>query len=609
MDKFMKHNNRQHTNAGDISVQNTSVCRTRGETQMQGTMRQAIVQKPNSFPLHKLAISKAAILKMLLAFLCMTPMMAANGSATSSTSKAATIQYKGGGNYSLVERTDLRRYDNGRYTGLVSREVRSFITSTSPDSLASRSYTAAMPNGAGGSGAKAAPALQTLSEDSFYDGNFYIKEETMKNRRKAANSINMSIPSSFRITQSGELVMIEDNGYPSFRSFPAFSSSAVHIGDKWRSDAVRAVDPMSDGVITHIPLHVEYTYLGNDVWNGEDVFVLSAKWATRYGGINGGGKAGGYVDAGGDPSLLRAEGSHDATMYVSCRTGAALVVRDKVDETFIYDKGNAVSFKGSISLFTEYPPAVDRKSLIPALQKSGIASAAEVAALSKGDGGKGGKDKGSNGKDGAEGGRNAKGKSGNNPVDNSTGGGRDGNKSDGIKVGPSPSDATGKADGGGGRKDREAVPPSPIDDSTGPLSATAEVASAAIVSSDGGGNIKVEDTSSGVRLTIQDLRFLPDSAQLLPEERGRVAAIASVLREVPKSMFLVEGHTASTGNPRGEQNLSEERARTIAQALASYGIDEGRFILKGSGGRKPIADNSTAQGKAQNRRVEITILE
>ena len=110
-------------------------------------------------------------------------------------------------------------------------------------------------------------------------------------------------------------------------------------------------------------------------------------------------------------------------------------------------------------------------------------------------------------------------------------------------------------------------------------------------------------------LTIENLRFKPDSAELLPGEEMRLMKIAEILRNVPKSMFLVEGHTASTGNISGEQRLSEERAKSIAMSLANTGISADRFICKGSGSKKPIASNSTKEGMALNRRVEITILE
>ena len=72
---------------------------------------------------------------------------------------------------------------------------------------------------------------------------------------------------------------------------------------------------------------------------------------------------------------------------------------------------------------------------------------------------------------------------------------------------------------------------------------------------------------------------------------------------------MIEGHTASTGYETGELKLSKERADSIAAALSSRGIGSERFICKGSGGKKPIVPNDTAEGKALNRRVEITILD
>lgn len=119
----------------------------------------------------------------------------------------------------------------------------------------------------------------------------------------------------------------------------------------------------------------------------------------------------------------------------------------------------------------------------------------------------------------------------------------------------------------------------------------------------------VENTAAGIRLTMQNLNFKPDSAELLPGENERLDQIAQVLKEVPDQMFLVEGHTASVGYEKGEMKLSVERANSVANALIQRGISREKFICKGSGGTKPIADNSTQEGKAKNRRVEITILE
>ena len=121
--------------------------------------------------------------------------------------------------------------------------------------------------------------------------------------------------------------------------------------------------------------------------------------------------------------------------------------------------------------------------------------------------------------------------------------------------------------------------------------------------------ISVDNTEAGIRLTIQNLQFKADSAELLPGEEKRLDQITEILRLAEGAQFLIEGHTASTGYEAGEMKLSKERADSIAAALSSRGICSERFICKGSGGKKPIASNDTAEGKALNRRVEITILD
>ena len=121
-------------------------------------------------------------------------------------------------------------------------------------------------------------------------------------------------------------------------------------------------------------------------------------------------------------------------------------------------------------------------------------------------------------------------------------------------------------------------------------------------------NIEVENTAAGIKLTIPNLQFEPDSSMLVKGEYSRIDDIYEILKMVPQAQILIEGHTAKTGNDKGEMNLSVERAKSIAQELVKRGIKDGRLICKGSGSTKPIADNSTDEGKKINRRVEITIL-
>jgi outer membrane protein OmpA-like peptidoglycan-associated protein len=121
--------------------------------------------------------------------------------------------------------------------------------------------------------------------------------------------------------------------------------------------------------------------------------------------------------------------------------------------------------------------------------------------------------------------------------------------------------------------------------------------------------IETTPVDAGLKLTVKDVRFAPDSDEMLPAENSRLEAISRVLKEIPDKIFLVEGHTAAVGNPAGEAELSLRRAKRMADELVKRGIAAERFIYKGWGGTKPLGDNSTEEGRRLNRRVEITILE
>ena len=452
------------------------------------------------------------------------------------------FRYNGGRNYTLVERTDLRRYENNRYVGLLSREIRSFIS----------------------------------NYGDLYEGSFYVSQDTVRASLSVADQIHDSIPSKFRISDEGNLTMIEDYGYPTFRSFPAFSANRIKHGDSWQAKAERAVDPLNKGIVTKIPMYVQYTYTGDENVRGEDVYVLTAKWATRYGQNI-------YMDFGGDKELKQATGSHNATMYVSKVTGNAIVVRDSVDETFVYNDGKAVTFKGTISLFTEYPPAVDRSKIIRALQRVAAIDGDEAKLLAQV----------ATKTDGAQ----------------SKAGSKDADVAKLSSGSQSSRDAqsTAYSQSKSGSQKSASSKPSAESISKAVAAVSKSLSDQAIEAASK--PIKVENTTAGIRLTIQNLQFKPDSAELVSGESSRLDQIASVLREVPESQFLVEGHTAATGNETGEMRLSALRAHKIAKELSKRGIPQEKFICKGSGAHKPVADNSTPAGKAVNRRVEITILE
>ena len=122
-------------------------------------------------------------------------------------------------------------------------------------------------------------------------------------------------------------------------------------------------------------------------------------------------------------------------------------------------------------------------------------------------------------------------------------------------------------------------------------------------------DVTVDRTEIGVRLTIDALRFLPDQAVLIPDERTRLDSVALALRRVEGVRYLVVGHTADVGSREGRAALSVERAQVIAGELARRGISPDRIDIEGRGATEPVAPNDTEAGRARNRRVEIYVIE
>lgn len=447
--------------------------------------------------------------------------------------QAVKLHYSGKGGYSLVERTNLRRYVNGKYVGLTSREVRSFVSPSEPPLMRFKAKGSVYEN------------------DQWYDGSFYVMEETLRNSQAAGAGIHEAVQSVFHISKNGQLTMYKDNGYPSFRSFPAYTADKVNVGESWKAVAERSVDPLNKGVFTKIPMQVLYTFSGAETYKGQAVYRIKAIWQTYYDAQN--------RDFGGDSSLQKARGGHKADIIVLQETGEPILTIDNVDETFFWIDGTQVNFKGTITLFTEFPPAFDSQRIMAALNR--------VATVKGGKTGQSAGKVGSGKKTGA----------------------------DAVKTEKFvPDEIFDNFD------KNETVAKNTVSDGKTVLEKVDDVLPK--------NNIVAEEVSAGIRLSIRDIKFAPDSAQILSGESERLDEIAEVLKMAPNAQLLVEGHTASVGKPAGEQKLSEQRARKIAEELKARGVKAGAFICRGFGGTKPVASNETNEGRAQNRRVEITIL-
>ena len=104
-----------------------------------------------------------------------------------------------------------------------------------------------------------------------------------------------------------------------------------------------------------------------------------------------------------------------------------------------------------------------------------------------------------------------------------------------------------------------------------------------------------------------NVTFPTDQAQLNTGFLPVLDSVAIVLNKYPRTLLDIDGHTDNQGSEQYNQALSERRAVSVAQYLSSQGIDQRRLLVVGFGETRPVADNGTDSGRAQNRRVEVRI--
>jgi OmpA-OmpF porin, OOP family len=109
-------------------------------------------------------------------------------------------------------------------------------------------------------------------------------------------------------------------------------------------------------------------------------------------------------------------------------------------------------------------------------------------------------------------------------------------------------------------------------------------------------------------LQAGSINFAAGSADIVPESRGVIAAIADVLRGCPGAAFEIGGHTDSQGADAANQRLSEERAQAVLAALEAADLPLMRLTARGYGADEPVGDNATAAGRAGNRRIAFTLI-
>ncbi|APR85476.1 Flagellar motor rotation protein MotB [Minicystis rosea] len=118
----------------------------------------------------------------------------------------------------------------------------------------------------------------------------------------------------------------------------------------------------------------------------------------------------------------------------------------------------------------------------------------------------------------------------------------------------------------------------------------------------------VKDEARGMVITLNgSVLFATNQSTLLPIAQDRLAQVAAALNESPEGSIVVEGHTDSRGPQSLNDELSKNRAEAVRTFLVQKGVDASRIRSVGLGPSRPVADNNTAEGRANNRRVEIVI--
>lgn len=119
--------------------------------------------------------------------------------------------------------------------------------------------------------------------------------------------------------------------------------------------------------------------------------------------------------------------------------------------------------------------------------------------------------------------------------------------------------------------------------------------------------LQAQETERGFSVLLSGVLFESGEATLKAGADRRLEQLAAVLRENPDHVALVEGFTDSTGDETYNEDLSEQRAQAVREALASLGVDPGRIQVQGYGEAFPVASNRTPAGRQLNRRVEIIV--
>lgn len=120
--------------------------------------------------------------------------------------------------------------------------------------------------------------------------------------------------------------------------------------------------------------------------------------------------------------------------------------------------------------------------------------------------------------------------------------------------------------------------------------------------------VRLKPVKDGSSMALNNIFFDTNSAELKPESKTELNKLVSFIKANAIVKLEIGGHTDNVGDDKANMLLSDKRAKSVCDYLITSGIEASRLVSKGYGETKPVAENSTDEGKAKNRRTEITIL-
>jgi outer membrane protein OmpA-like peptidoglycan-associated protein len=121
-------------------------------------------------------------------------------------------------------------------------------------------------------------------------------------------------------------------------------------------------------------------------------------------------------------------------------------------------------------------------------------------------------------------------------------------------------------------------------------------------------DIPLQPIEANAAIVLKNIFFDPNQYEIKPESGAELNAVVQLMKDNPGLHIQINGHTDNSGKAADNKTLSENRAKAVTNYLIAKGIAQGRLTFKGFGDTQPVADNASPEGRARNRRTELSVV-